>query len=58
MVEKKKPLQLLRMARSTLSIIYNDHFLWTFVKSYGLFSLAIPVAKFLDGFQVLPTGGI
>ncbi|XP_017012837.2 uncharacterized protein [Drosophila takahashii] len=58
MVEKKKSLQLLRMVRSSLKIIYNDHFCWTFIKSYGLFSLAIPLAKYLDGFQILPNGGI
>ncbi|XP_033171638.1 uncharacterized protein LOC117148385 [Drosophila mauritiana] len=58
MVEKTKTLQLLLMARSVLAIIYNDHFCWTFIKSYGLFSLAIPLAKYFDGFQVLLTGGV
>ncbi|EDX18468.1 GD17493 [Drosophila simulans] len=58
MVEKTKTLQLLRMARSVLAIIYNEHFCWTFIKSYGLFSLAIPLAKYFDGFQVLLTGGV
>ncbi|XP_001978619.3 uncharacterized protein LOC6549757 [Drosophila erecta] len=58
MVKKTKTLQLLRMARSVFTIIYNDHFCWTFIKSYTLFSLAIPLAKYFDGFQVLPNGGV
>ncbi|XP_016986724.1 uncharacterized protein LOC108049865 [Drosophila rhopaloa] len=58
MVEKKKSLQLLRMVRSSWTIIYNDHFCWTFIKSYGLFALAIPLAKFFDGFQIFPTNGV
>ncbi|XP_017050473.1 uncharacterized protein LOC108094414 [Drosophila ficusphila] len=58
MVEKKKSLRLLRMVRTSFMIIYNDHFCWTFIKSYGLFALAVPLAKYFDGFQVLPPGGI
>ncbi|XP_017073751.1 uncharacterized protein LOC108109675 [Drosophila eugracilis] len=58
MAEKNKTLRLLRMVRSSLTIIYNDHFCWTFIKSYGLFSLAVPLAKYLDGFEILPSSGI
>lgn len=51
---RKRPLRLLKTAKAFLAILYNDRFCWTFIKSYGLFALAIPLAKSLDGFEILP----
>ncbi|KAH8369489.1 hypothetical protein KR009_003354, partial [Drosophila setifemur] len=53
-MELKKTLRFLRMARAFLSVLYNDRFCWTFIKSYGLFFLAIPIAKAFDGYEFLP----
>ncbi|XP_017101474.2 uncharacterized protein [Drosophila bipectinata] len=54
MVELRKTVRMFRIAKAFCSALYNDRFLWTFVKSYGLFALAIPIAKSFDGYEVLP----
>ncbi|KAI8034643.1 uncharacterized protein LOC128264299 [Drosophila gunungcola] len=55
MVKTNISLKLRRLVRSSWTVIFNDHFCWTFIKSYGLFLLAIPLAKIFDGFQLMPT---
>ncbi|KAH8237465.1 hypothetical protein KR038_003305 [Drosophila bunnanda] len=52
---RKRPLRLFKTAMAFLTILYNDRFCWTFIKSYGLFALAIPLAKYLDGYEILPS---
>ncbi|EDV30052.1 uncharacterized protein Dana_GF15964 [Drosophila ananassae] len=54
MVELRKPVRMFRIIKAFLTALYNDRFCWTFIKSYGLFALAIPIAKAFDGYELLP----